>query len=308
MTKRNIKSSGLNTNDLHALFTDEKIALDFAKVHDMLYDNGECQSTYRCNGKYKIVIDASTKTGERLQCPVCRKTKSLFYNSIFTRSKIGVNIVLHLLYCWSQKYSCKSTAHECKVSINTVTNYFQAFRQACKFYIDRKRPFKIGGPGYNVEIDETVISKRKSYTGRVLKEVWVFGGICRETKERFALSVPNRKSVTLLPLIQKNIEDESIIHSDSWPAYDGIDSLPGDYTHLTVNHSKNFVDPKTGSHIQTIERMWRELKLIKHRYQGLIREDIDYYIAEYLWRTKEEVEHKNAFTKAIILVIECPYF
>ena len=75
--------------------------------------------------------------------------------------------------------------------------------------------------------------------------------------------------VTLLQLIQKYVAPGSIIHSDCWKSYDAIDTLPEDYTHLTVNHSENFVDPKTGSNIQTVERMWKEVKRIKRRYVWL---------------------------------------
>ncbi len=39
----------------------------------------------------------------------------------------------------------------------------------------------------------------------------------------------------------------SVIYSDEWRAYSGISSVPGkNYTHKTVNHSVNFVDPVTG--------------------------------------------------------------
>ncbi|XP_068227373.1 uncharacterized protein [Palaemon carinicauda] len=46
-----------------------------------------------------------------------------------------------------------------------------------------KDPIIIGGENKTVEIDETYYSKRKYNRGRELPEQWVFGGICRETKE-----------------------------------------------------------------------------------------------------------------------------
>ena len=144
--------------------------------------------------------------------------------------------------------------------------------------------------------------------GRILSEIWVFGGICRETGDRFALQVPDRTAETLLPLIQEYIAPQSIIHSDCWPAYNEIKSLPEGYKHFTVNHSKNFVDPKTGSHTQTIERMWRGLKRVKRRYEGVSREDIDDHISEYLWRKKKGVQHRNAFPEAIKLISKCTYY
>lgn len=75
-----------------------------------------------------------------------------------------------------------------------------------------------------------------------------------------------------------------------------------------MNHSEHFIDPNTGSHTQNIERMWRELKRVRRRYEGIGRDDIDYHLAEYLWRENNQVTRKNAFAMAIILITECPYY
>lgn len=298
----------LNTLDLFELFTNEAKALNFAFHYDMLYDEGICESTLHCRGRYYIVRDLSTKTGYRLKCSKCKKTKSLFYNSIFTRSQLPVNVVLHILYCWAHECSIDFTSHECDVSTNTVTNFFQAFRQACKYVTDNEPHFQIGGPGRIVEIDETIISKRKSNAGRILPEIWVFGGVCRESGERFALQVPDRSASTLIPIIQRYIAPSSVIYSDSWKAYNRIAILPQRYTHKTVNHSTNFVDPVSGAHTQNVERMWREVKRVRRRYEGINRIDIDYHIAEYLWRTNNNVNRKNCFAMAVLLITECPYY
>ena len=118
----------LNTLDLASIFTDEEEAFKFAYEYDMLYDGGVCESTPYCRGRYCMVRDFSTKTGYRLRCNCCHKTKSIFHNSIFTRSNIGVNQILHLLYLWANECNCDFAAHECDVTPATVTNYFQAFR------------------------------------------------------------------------------------------------------------------------------------------------------------------------------------
>ncbi|RWR99692.1 hypothetical protein B4U79_11355, partial [Dinothrombium tinctorium] len=99
--------------------------------------------------------------------------------------------------------------------------------------------------------------------GRVLRsqEVWVFGGICRETKECFVAPVLRRDEATLLPLIQNNIESGSHIVSDMWAAYRNIQTKLQGYTHSSVNHSENFVDPTNPTvHTQNVENMWGRLK------------------------------------------------
>ena len=48
--------------------------------------------------------------------------------------------------------------------------------------------------------------------------------------------------------------------------------------------------------------MWREVKRIRRRYEGIGRDDIDYHLAEYMWREAESVCHYNSFREAIILI------
>lgn len=102
----------------------------------------------------------------------------------------------------------------------------------------------VGGENRTIEIDETLIGKRKYHRGKMGKQQWVFGGIERETGQVFMVPVEKRDAATLVPIIQKWILPDSTIISDCWGAYNKLASLG--YKHVTVNHSKNFVDPETG--------------------------------------------------------------
>ena len=48
---------------------------------------------------------------------------------------------------------------------------------------------------------------------------WVFGMISEESGEAKIFLIPDRKAITLEPLIQNNCNAGSIIHSDGWMAY-----------------------------------------------------------------------------------------
>ncbi|KAK3852955.1 hypothetical protein Pcinc_040477 [Petrolisthes cinctipes] len=122
-----------------------------------------------------------------------------------------------------------------------------------------KRQGKIGGKDMIVEIDESKFGKQKYNVGRIVEGQWVFGGICRETKSTFLVPVEKRDKDTLLQIIKDKIEPGSIIISDCWKAYNCLQDEG--YQHLTVNHSVNFVDPTTLAHTNTVERLWREVKL-----------------------------------------------
>ena len=48
------------------------------------------------------------------------------------------------------------------------------------------------------------------------------------------------------------------MHSDCWKSYSCLEAE--EYSHFTVNHSKEFVNTETGAHTQTIESTWHALK------------------------------------------------
>ena len=123
-----------------------------------------------------------------------------------------------------------------------------------------------------MEIDETVVVRRKYERGRVASkaQIWLFGGVERSTNgEQCFLAVIDgqRSAQNLLPMLQKYIRPGSIIYSDLWRSYNSIPNLPQCYTHFTVNHSENFIDPISGRHTQNIESLWSTYKP-KFRHQA----------------------------------------
>uniref|UniRef100_A0A914YER6 ISXO2-like transposase domain-containing protein n=1 Tax=Panagrolaimus superbus TaxID=310955 RepID=A0A914YER6_9BILA len=127
------------------------------------------------------------------------------------------------------------------VSTKTIVDWKQFFRDICIDFYERN-PIVIGGPGVEIQIDETVITKRKYHRGRMpASEKWFFGGIEVASGRAFMVPVNRRDRDTLIPLIQRHIRPGSIICSDRWAAYANIGELPEEYEHRTVNHSENFV-------------------------------------------------------------------
>lgn len=76
---------------------------------------------------------------------------------------------------------------------------------------------------------------------------------------------------------------------------------------MTVNHSKNFVDPNTGANTQRIERLWRELKKINRRYEGIPRDSVQSHLAEFIWRRNEVGENEDPFMKAVELISQTSF-
>jgi transposase-like protein len=71
---------------------------------------------------------------------------------------------------------------------------------------------------------------------------------------RIELCPDNRRdAATLVPIIERHVHPGTMIYSDGWAAYRGLQEAG--YQHQTVIHDRNFVDPDTGTHTQTIEGM-----------------------------------------------------
>nr|CAD2186479.1 unnamed protein product [Meloidogyne enterolobii] len=70
-----------------------------------------------------------------------------------------------------------------------------------------------------VEIDESLFTRRKNNSGRILPQTWIFGGICREDNECFLVIVPDRSAKTLMAEISKYISPGTCIFSDCWKGY-----------------------------------------------------------------------------------------
>ncbi|XP_063587020.1 uncharacterized protein LOC134764362 [Penaeus indicus] len=110
------------------------------------------------------------------------------------------------------------------------------------------------GAGVIVEIDETLLVRRKYNRGRQLSQVWVFGVFC-VSKKKFIVPLvgTDRSAGTLIPLIWKYIKLDSVIYSDGWAACRNLQQHG--YKHMSINNSENFVDP----HDLQIHTKYREV-------------------------------------------------
>ena len=201
------------------------------------------------------------------------------------------------IYCWSKEYtSIEFCRTELGISSDeTVVDWNNYLREVCAQSL-LANPISVGGPGLTVEVDESLFVRRKFNVGRLRREQWVVGGVCRETNECFLYAVDNRNAETLTGVITSSIRPGSTIVTDCWRGYLNIESIPNmSYTHLTVNHQQNFVDPTTGAHTNTVEGMWSMAKQRAKRRNGLHKSFVDSYLCEFMYRRR----HSNVFSSIL---------
>ena len=225
-----------------------------------------------------------------------RNVVSIKTGTWFSKSHITLKKSLFLTYCFVHQMSYADTIRETlielvgndaddmkqiKTSSESVCDYKMYCHEICVNIVMDESDNQIGGPGFTVVIDKSKFGKRKYNHGRMIEGQWVLGGICREDRSVFLVTVPSRDRETLLPILKAKIKPGTTVISDCWKSYNTLNEE--DFEHLTVNHSINFVDPQTGAHTQTIESLWWQIKrtlpeMYTHHNQLYL------HLAEYLWR------------------------
>jgi len=97
-------------------------------------------------------------------------TINLRSGTIFENSKLSIGVINVILHEWSTNNDIMRTAKIVKVSKKTIAYWFNKIRTLIYQYRLLKVK-KIGGVNKIVEIDETLISKRKYNKGRMQNQV-----------------------------------------------------------------------------------------------------------------------------------------
>ena len=241
----------------------------------------ECKLTNDNKDKFTWRCRKIHKVEKNNQIHVSKDVKlSIRHESWLIDSKLTIETILELIYLWSQCFTTAEIIHELKISNKTAVEWSTFLRECCiTTIIDNSQ--QIGGNGIEVEIDESKFGKRKYYRGHKVEGQWVFGGREKYDKTKiFMVPVNNRKQSTLIPIIQKWIKPGTIIHSDCWKAYSKLNTLG--YTHVTVNHSKEFMNRENAACTNAIESEWRHAKVFMPNY-GVHRGLHAGYLAEFMW-------------------------
>ena len=171
--------------------------------------------------------------------------------------------------------TARAAAEIVGVQANTAIRFFMRLRQL----IASKLPsYRLSG---EIEADESYFGGvRKGKRGRgATGKVAVFGLLKRGGKVYTAI-VPNAKTETLLPIIQENVEPDSIVYTDTFGAYNALDVSV--FHHRRINHSKLFADKQ--NHINGIENFWNQAKRHMRKYNGIKPDNFYWFLKECEWR------------------------
>jgi len=163
---------------------------------------------------------------------------------------------------------------------------------------------KIGGPGSEVEVDETFIGgkarnmhKSRRIKTKVREGNWgktIVMGMLERGGHVKAKVVPNRKKPALHAVIAETIEKGSALYTDEHVGYTNISP---EYVHSIVNHLENYVSGRV--HTNGLENFWSLLKRgLGGTYVAVEPFHLFRYVDEQAFRYNNRATRENPLTDA----------
>ena len=131
-----------------------------------------------------------------------------------------------------------------------------------------------------VELDESYFGGvRKGKRGRgAVGKVAVFGILKRGGKVCTQI-VLDTKTNSLMLIIRRKIEPDSIVYTDCRSLYNALDV--SEFKYYRINYSKLFA--KKYIHINGIENFWNQVKRHMRKFNGIPRQHFSLFLKECEW-------------------------
>jgi len=122
-------------------------------------------------------LQINKKGGFGARCPRCRKFSKLTAETFFEETKLSFKQILTFMFLWCAGQGQKEAGDVMGFSSqHTKVDYYNFFRDICSHHLQNTPGlFQFGGPGHVVQVDESVICKRKYNRGRLVREKWIVG-------------------------------------------------------------------------------------------------------------------------------------
>ena len=191
-------------------------------------------------------------------------------------SRLSVYSQHKLLELFIGGVTARTAAELVGINRHSATLYYQKIREMIVIELEGETPFD-----GEVEVDESYFGgARKGNRGRgAAGKIPVFGLLKRGGRV-YARVIADASSRTLLPIIERRIQPDSIIYSDCWTAYNAIDVSR--FKHYRINHSVLFAEQR--NHINGIENFWNQAKRWLARYNGIPAKQFNFFLQECVFR------------------------
>ena len=196
--------------DMQSEFPDDQTCLDW--LFNYRWPNGiTCKNCGVVNARHHFI--ASRKS---YSCQECGHHVHPTANTIFHKSSTPLTLWFYAIYLMAQTrtgISAKQLERELGVTYKTAWRMFKLIRSRLDENGDA-----FGGGGGDVEVDETYVGgKRKGKRGPgAANKTAVVGAVERKGRVK-AKVVPDTKTETVMPFIDKTVDTTATVHTDEYP-------------------------------------------------------------------------------------------
>jgi len=275
-------------------FSDEDVCIRF--VAHLRWPDGkpECPA---CGHREHYYLASQ----RRWKCKNCWKQFSVKVGTVFEDS--ALNLTKWLPALW-MLVNCKNG-----ISSYELGRAFGVSQKSAWFMLHRLRlvlqvhsTVKLGGPGSEVEVDETFIGgaarfmsrerHKRMITARGVKDKTAVFGILERGGEVRATVVPTRRRRLLQGQVLANVLPGSEIHTDAFMSYVGLREQG--YVHKIIDHAERYVDGTI--HTNGMENFWALLKRgLKGTYISVEPFHLFRYLDEQTWRYNNRATKTRPF-------------
>lgn len=260
-----------------------------------LHSSIKCPS---CGNSMNLVLTEKKRVFRCSKYACDHRQLSYRVGSVFFGSTLQTRQIMGLARCWLKGETHGMAVLSSGLNSKTVSTWYAAFRElvSCD-KVNWSEP--IGGPGVVVQIDETLLGRRKNNRGHFVEGAWIMVGIERtESRRAFCTVVEKRDAETIRSVVRTNVRENSIVHTDEWRGYIGLD-VACNVVHSTVNHSRYFRDPVTGVCTNAVEGLNGALKRsIPQQFRN--NRYAPQYIDQFIWKRKYAGSLCIAFIELLI--------
>lgn len=275
-------------------FQDEQTCIN--TVAELRWPNGaECP---KCGHREHYYL----ATQKRWKCKKCKKQFSVKVGTIFEDSPIALDKWLIALW---MLVNCKNGISSYEVGralgVTQKSAWFMLHR--LRLALQTKSLVKLGGPGSEVEVDETFIGGKarnmhpKVHQRRIVQggphDKTIVMGLLERGGEVRTMVLANRRKPLIQKQVRENVTPMSVLLSDRLQSYEG---LIRHYAHYMIDHAERYVDGKV--HTNGLENFWSLLKRgLKGTYVAVEPFHLFRYLDEQVFRFNNRKDAAGAKMK-----------